>query len=82
MARTFSRDLLTALDRLYMDAQSFKAAFKRDPATTISTFLDDPTRFGPLRTYVGALSVKTNITRVRRLLLKLQRELNHSLTSD
>lgn len=82
MARTFSRDLLTALDRLYMDARSFKTAFKRDPAATISAFLEEPTRFGALRTYVGPLSIKANIARVRRLLLKIQRKPINHLTSD
>lgn len=76
------RALMDALERLYLDKSAFVAAYRKEPSATTEQFIANPACFGPLRTYVGALSVKANITRVRRLLLKIIREQIHSPTSD
>lgn len=62
--------LREALDRLFMDKRRFLLAFGEDPAKAIDHFIADPALFGPLRSYVGEISLKANITRVRRLLQK------------
>lgn len=64
--------LSAALDRLYMDKRKFLIALRFNQSAAIEQFLAEPTNFGPLRSYVGHISLKANITRVRRLLQKWQ----------
>jgi hypothetical protein len=66
--------LREALDRLFMDKRQFLLDFSHDPLAAIDRFNSNPASFGPLRSYVGEISLKANITRVRRLLQKLQRQ--------
>lgn len=60
-----------ALARLYMGAQSFSYAFKTEPQAALEAFDKDPARYGPLRSYVGPISLKANKARVRSLARKL-----------
>ena len=62
-----SSSLAAAAARLYMEPKAFLTAFKKDSAQALAAFTADPTRFGRLRTYVGVVSLKANITRVKRL---------------
>lgn len=66
-ALSTSRLLAAAAAKLYMEPKAFLVAFKKDQAQALAAFTADPTRFGRLRTYVGAVSLKANITRVKRL---------------
>ena len=42
---------------LYLDAAAFLAAYRTDPHAAILTLRDCPESFGPLRTYLGKLTV-------------------------
>lgn len=60
-----------ALARLYMGGQLFSYAFKTEPQAALDAFDKDPAKFGPLRSYVGPISLKANKQRVRSLARKL-----------
>lgn len=80
LGSSLSPDLTRALQRLYMNTRAVSAAIRHDPDVAISRFKTDPTVFGALRTYVGPLSLKANIARVRRLLARLERSPDPALT--
>lgn len=64
-------ELKAALERLYMGGETFSYAFQIDPDTALAGLNDRPEQFGRLRNYVGPISLKANIARVRRLARKL-----------
>lgn len=64
-------DLTAALKRLYMGGETFSYAFQTDPDAALADLNDRPEQFGRLRNYVGPISLKANIARVRSLARKL-----------
>lgn len=64
-------DLKAALERLYMGGETFSYAFQIDPDAALAALNDRPEQFGRLRNYVGPISLKTNIARVKSLARKL-----------
>lgn len=62
-----------ALQRLYMGPQSFGYEFRQNPEAALAAFDVNPAKFGPLRDYVGPISLKANTRRVRSLARKLSR---------
>lgn len=65
------KELAAALARLYMGGQSFTHALETDPDAALTALCERPEQFGRLRSYVGPISVKANIARVRCLARKL-----------